>query len=65
MKEDYSKTPLIDLLDEMNHLEQEINMKLFIYEEMRKEIVNRFPPIEKEDAFKPKVLTIKKNNKGV
>lgn len=58
---DYSKTPLVDLLNVMTKLEQEINIKLMIYEEMRKEVCNRWPIVEKEECFKEKVLVIKKN----
>ena len=57
----YETTPLNDLLTEMAYLEREINMKLMIYEEMRMEVVKRFPPLEKEEPFQQKVL-IKKNN---
>lgn len=57
----YETTPLNDLLTEMAYLEREINMKLMIYEEMRAEVVKRFPPLEKEEPFQQKIL-IKKNN---
>lgn len=56
----YSTTPLAHLLAEMAQLEQEINMKLLVYEEMRREVVKRFPIIEKEECFQEKQLTLKK-----
>ena len=58
---DYSKTPLNELLIEMTYLEQKINMELLMYEEMRKEVVNRWPIVEKEEVFKEKVLVKKED----
>lgn len=59
MENKYSTTPLYELLTEMTYLEQEINMKLLMYEQMRQEVVRRFPPVEKDEIFKEKVLVKK------
>lgn len=77
MKQDYRTTPLVELFIQMTYLEQSIDMdllkgnvtketeaKLIIYEEMRKEVVRRFPPLEKDEVFQPKTLTLKKERKG-
>ena len=53
---DYSKTPLVELITQMEYLEREIDIKLLMYEEMRKEVVKRYPPLEKEEPFKQKQL---------
>lgn len=70
---DYKTTPLVELLTQMTYLEQSIDMdllkgnvtketkaKLLIYEEMRKEVLKRFPTLEKEEVFQPKTLSLKK-----
>lgn len=57
---DYSKTPLVELITQMEYLEREIDIKLLMYEEMRKEVVKRFPPLEEEEVFKEKTLVRKK-----
>lgn len=57
---DYSKTPLVELITQMEYLEREIDIKLLMYEEMRKEVIKRFPPLEDEEVFKEKTLVRRK-----
>jgi len=64
MENKYSTTPLCELLTEMTYLEQEINIKLLMYEQMRQEVVRRFPPVEKDEIFKEKVLIKKEGIKN-
>lgn len=61
--DNFSTTPLNELITSMAYLEQEINMKLLIYEKMRAEVCKRFPSLEKEEDFKPKVLKIKREKR--
>lgn len=67
---DYSQTPLTELFTQMAYLEQEIGLKTIAvnkaideinqqtetYEEMRTEVVTRFPIPPVEETFKPKQL---------
>lgn len=60
---DYSKTPLVELITNMTYLDKEIEMEIYRlnnkikqYEEMRQEVITRFPPVEKEECFKQKKL---------
>ena len=59
----YSKTPLVELISQMTYLERDINLKMMMYEEMRQEVVRRFPIIEEEDCFKQKTLEIKREKR--
>lgn len=63
MNNEYNKTPLNELVIEMTKLEQEINLKLLTYESMRTEVCKRFPQLEEESIFKPKILVIKREKK--
>lgn len=59
MNRKYETTPLNELISEMTRLEQEINLALIKYENMRQEVCNRFPFLEEEEEFKPKTLVRK------
>lgn len=60
MNKEYETTPLNKLISEMTRLEQEINLALIKYENIRQEVCNRFPFLEEEEEFKPKTLVRKR-----
>lgn len=65
MNNKYLKTSTAELMTELTYLEQEINLKLMKYEEIRKELCARFPMLEeKEEMFNQKVLVKKKEVKN-
>ena len=65
MNNKYLKTSTAELMTELTYLEQEINLKLMKYEEIRKELCERFPMLEeKEEMFNQKVLVKKKEVKN-
>lgn len=53
--EDLSKLTTVQLITEMTYLDQEIDMKLLRYEELRGEIIKRFPQVAEREEFKKKV----------
>jgi hypothetical protein len=56
----YSTISTPTLMTDLTYLEQEINLKLMKYEEIRQELCNRFPNLEKEDdMFQEKILVKK------
>lgn len=56
----YSNVSTPTLMTDLAYLQQEINLKLMVYEEIRKELCNRFPNLEKEDdMFQEKELIVK------
>lgn len=54
--EDIKRKSTIDLIKEYTKLEKDIEMSLHLYEKIRVELCRRYPNIENEDNFKPKVL---------
>jgi hypothetical protein len=65
MNNKYLKTSTAELMTKLTYLEQEINLKLMKYEEIRKELCTRFPMLEeKEEMFNQKVLVKKKEVKN-
>lgn len=65
MNNKYLKTSTVELMTELTYLEQEINLKLMKYEEIRKELCARFPMLEEnEEMFNQKVLVKKKEVKN-
>ena len=53
--DDLSKKTTVELVTEYTYLEQEIDMKLFRHEQLRQEILKRYPQVEKSGEFKKKV----------
>lgn len=51
---DITKTPTVELIQEMTRLDHEIDIKLLQYEKLRLELVRRFPPLENSEEFKKK-----------
>lgn len=60
----YEKTPLVDLITQMTYLERDINLKMIMYEEIRQEVVRRFPIMEQEECFQQKELVKKVSDYG-
>lgn len=68
---DYSKTPLVELFSTMSILKRDIDIDLNVkknvtketvlkakmYNEMRNEVIRRWPMLEKEECFKEKQIT--------
>ena len=48
------KTPTVELIENLDKLELQIRTAIFLYEENRKELLKRFPELEKYDSFKEK-----------
>lgn len=55
MEEDFSKKTTVELVTEMTYLDLEIDTKLFRYEQIRSELVKRFPQVKDDEEFKQKV----------
>lgn len=53
--DDLSKMTTVDLITEMTHLDQEIDIKLFRYEQLRQEVFRRFPKVQNSGEFPKKV----------
>lgn len=56
----YSNVSTPTLMTDLTYLQQEINLKLMMYEEIRKELCNRFPNLEKEDDMFQEQMLVKK-----
>ena len=55
MEEEISKKTTVELVTEMAYLDQEIDIKLYRYEQIRSELVRRFPQVKNAEEFKQKV----------
>lgn len=53
---DLNKKTTHELVMELSRLEQEIDLKIEKHNLILKEMYKRFPFLEKQDEFKPKVL---------
>lgn len=49
------KTPTVDLIKEMTMLNQQIDLLMLKYEKIRLELIKRFPNIENDIEFQPKI----------
>lgn len=58
MKE-LSKTPTNELITELSRLEREIDFKIMKYNLILNEMYKRFPMLEEQEEFKPKILSKK------
>lgn len=58
MKE-LSKTPTNELIIELSRLEREIDFKIMNYNLIINEMYKRFPMLEEQEEFKPKILSKK------
>lgn len=58
-------TPTIDLLYALNDAEKEMKMLLDYHEKVRKELVTRFPIIERQECFKELVIARKDNENEI
>lgn len=54
---DLSKTPLKDLVMELTELERDIDLRVYKYNLIILEIYKRFPNLENQEEFRPKILT--------
>ena len=54
--EEIKKKPTIEIINEMNHLDDEIWSKIIRYNKLVEEITTRFPQIKNNEEFKPKIL---------
>ena len=57
MQEDITKEPTVNIIKEMTHLENQINIQILKYEKLKAEIIRRFPMIEECDELKLKIKT--------
>lgn len=48
------KKPTVEIINEMTHLDQKIELMTLKYEKLRLEIIKRYPGIENSDEFKKK-----------
>ena len=55
MQEDITKEPTVNIIKEMTHLENQINIQILKYEKLKAEIIRRFPMIEECDELKLKI----------
>lgn len=46
------KTPTVELIENLDKLEIQIRGAIFLFEENRKELLRRFPDLEKYETFK-------------
>jgi len=60
MEEDIKKKPTVEILNEMNKIDDNIWLLIVKYNKLAKEMVARYPMVEKHDEFKPKVLSIRR-----
>lgn len=72
----YGTTPLVELFSNMAYLERDIDIDLNVkknvtketvlkakmYNEMRNEVIRRWPMLEKEECFKEKQITKRRKN---
>ena len=58
MKE-LSKMPTNELITELSRLEKEIDFKIMKYNLIINEMYKRFPMLEEQEEFKPKILSKK------
>lgn len=58
MKE-LSKTPTNELMTELSRIEKEIDFKIMKYNLIINEMYKRFPMLEEQEEFKPKILSKK------
>ena len=58
MKE-LSETPTNELIIELSRLEREIDFKIMKYNLILNEMYKRFPMLEEQEEFKPKILSKK------
>ena len=54
---DLSKTSLVDLVTELTELERDIDLRVYKYNLIILEIYRRFPNLENQEEFRPKILT--------
>lgn len=54
MEEDITKVSTVKLINEMTHLDHQIDLLLLQYEKVRLEVVRRFPQVEEHEEFKKK-----------
>ncbi len=57
--EELSKTPTNELITELSRLEREIDFKIIKYNLIINEMTKRFPMLEAQEEFKPKILSKK------
>lgn len=56
MEEDLKKISNVEILNEMNHLDDEIWYKIIKYNKLLKEITTRYPQTKEHEDFKPIIL---------
>lgn len=56
--EKLEKTPTVELIENLDKLEIQIRAAIFLFEENRKELIKRFPDLEKKESFQEKFKII-------
>lgn len=59
MEKELSEKSTKDLITEMTYLDRDIDEKLFRYEQIRLELVKRYPQVADKEEFQKKVKKIK------
>lgn len=55
-KDNVCETPTNELVSELSRLEKQIDLMILKYNLINSELISRFPFLEKQSEFQPKVL---------
>lgn len=59
MNDDIEKTSTIELIKDLTYTEKKLELYMYKYELIRKELIRRIPTLENDENFEPRFMTQK------